>query len=136
MWRAKPANRWKLKACGQGAPPFEIIPCFSARSSPCHGVGARMKEPVHTGGAPKAIGPYSQVIEANGMVFASGQIPLDQSTGELVEVDIGRQTERVLNNLKAVLESAGSSLQNVVRTTVYLADLGDFAEMNAAYARF
>jgi 2-iminobutanoate/2-iminopropanoate deaminase len=95
-----------------------------------------MKEPVQTGGAPKAIGPYSQAIKANGMVFASGQIPLDPATGELVEGDIGRQTERVLNNLKAVLEAAGSSLENVVRTTVYLADLGDFAEMNAAYGRF
>lgn len=95
-----------------------------------------MKETVHTEGAPKAIGPYSQAIRANGMVYASGQIPLDPATGQLVEGDIGRQTERVLNNLKAVLEAAGSSLENVVRTTVYLSDLGDFAEMNAAYGSF
>jgi 2-iminobutanoate/2-iminopropanoate deaminase len=95
-----------------------------------------MKETVHTDGAPKAIGPYSQAIRANGMVYASGQIPLDPATGQLVEGDIGRQTERVLNNLKAVLEAAGSSLENVVRTTVYLSDLGDFAEMNAAYGSF
>jgi 2-iminobutanoate/2-iminopropanoate deaminase len=95
-----------------------------------------MKETVHTDGAPKAIGPYSQAIKANGMVYASGQIPLDPATGQLVEGDIGRQTERVLNNLKAVLEAAGSSLENVVRTTVYLSDLGDFAEMNAAYGSF
>src|SRR5262245_13441337 len=95
-----------------------------------------MKEPVQTGGAPKAIGPYSQAIKANGMVFASGQIPLDPDTGELIEGNIAQQTERVLNNLKAVLEAAGSSLDNVVRTTVYLADLSDFAEMNAVYAAF
>jgi 2-iminobutanoate/2-iminopropanoate deaminase len=95
-----------------------------------------MKEPVQTGGAPKAIGPYSQAIRANGMVFASGQIPLDPATGELIQGGIAEQTERVLNNLKAVLEAAGSSLEDVVRTTVYLTDLGDFAEMNAAYAGF
>ncbi|HWX42803.1 MAG TPA: RidA family protein [Blastocatellia bacterium] len=95
-----------------------------------------MKETVHTEGAPKAIGPYSQAIKANGMVYASGQIPLDPATGQLVEGDIGRQTDRVLNNLKAVLEAAGSSLENVVRTTVYVVDLGDFAEMNATYVRF
>jgi len=95
-----------------------------------------MKEPIHTEGAPKALGPYSQAIKANGMVFASGQIPLDPATGELVEGSIAEQTERVLSNLKAVLDAAGSSLGNVVRTTVYLADMGDFAEMNATYARF
>ena len=95
-----------------------------------------MKEPIHTEGAPKALGPYSQAIKANGMVFASGQIPLDPGTGELIEGSIAEQTERVLSNLKAVLDAAGSSLGNVVRTTVYLADMGDFAEMNATYARF
>jgi len=95
-----------------------------------------MTEPVHTDGAPKAIGPYSQAIRANGLVFASGQIPLDPATGELIQGGIAEQTERVLRNLKAVLEAAGSSLDSVVRTTVYLVDLGDFAEMNAAYGRF
>ena len=95
-----------------------------------------MKERIQTEGAPKAIGPYSQAIKANGLIFASGQIPLDPSTGQLVEGSIAEQTERVLDNLKAVLESAGSSLDRVVKTTVFLADLGDFNEMNEAYGRF
>lgn len=95
-----------------------------------------MKEQVQTDDAPKAIGPYSQAIKANGLVFASGQIPLDPSTGQLVEGSIKEQTERVFNNLKAVLESAGSSLDHVVKTTVFLADLGDFNEMNEAYGSF
>lgn len=95
-----------------------------------------MKEIVQTDNAPKAIGPYSQAIKAGGLVFASGQIPLDPATGQLIEGSTGAQTERVLNNLKAVLEAAGSSLDRVVKTTVFLADLGDFSEMNEAYGRF
>ena len=95
-----------------------------------------MKERIQTDGAPKAIGPYSQAIKANGLIFASGQIPLDPSTGQLVEGSIKEQTERVFNNLKAVLEAAGSSLDRVVKTTVFLADLGDFNEMNEAYGHF
>jgi 2-iminobutanoate/2-iminopropanoate deaminase len=102
---------------------------------PCE-IGWEMKERVQTDDAPKAIGPYSQAIKANGLVFASGQIPLDPATGRLVEGGIGEQTDRVLNNLKAVLEAAGSSLDRVVKTTVFLADLGDFNEMNEAYGRF
>ena len=95
-----------------------------------------MKEPVSTDGAPKAIGPYSQAIKANGLVFASGQIPLDPATGNIIEGGIADQTRRVLDNLKAVLEAAESSLDSVVRTTVYLLDLSDFAEMNEAYGNF
>ena len=95
-----------------------------------------MKERVQTENAPGAIGPYSQAVKANGLVFASGQIPLDPATGQLVQGSIAAQTDRVLNNLKAVLEAAGSSLDRVVKTTVYLADLGDFAEMNEAYGSF
>jgi len=95
-----------------------------------------MKERVQTDNAPKAIGPYSQAIKAGGLVFASGQIPLDPATGQIVAGSIGDQTERVLNNLKAVLEASGSSLDRVVKTTVFLADLGDFNEMNEAYGRF
>jgi 2-iminobutanoate/2-iminopropanoate deaminase len=95
-----------------------------------------MKDRVQTDGAPKAIGPYSQAIKAGGLVFASGQIPLDPATGQVIEGSIAEQTERVLNNLKAVLEAAGSSLDSVVKTTVFLADLGDFGEMNEAYGRF
>ncbi|HWP42138.1 MAG TPA: RidA family protein [Blastocatellia bacterium] len=95
-----------------------------------------MKDRVHTESAPGAIGPYSQAIKANGFVFASGQVPLDPATGEIVPGSIAQQTERALNNLKAVLEAAGSSLDRVVKTTVFLADLGDFREMNEAYGKF
>ncbi len=95
-----------------------------------------MKEPVQTDQAPKAIGPYSQAIKANGMLFASGQVPIDPATGEILNGTIAEQTARVFHNLKAVLEAAGTSLDKVVKTTVFLADLGDFAEMNEAYAKF
>jgi len=92
-------------------------------------------KPVKTDSAPGAIGPYSQAIAVDGWVFCSGQIPLDPSTGELVQGDIGAQTDQVLKNLAAVLEAAGGSLANVVKTTVFLADMGDFAGMNEVYAR-
>jgi len=95
-----------------------------------------MKDRVHTDSAPKAIGPYSQAIKANGLIFASGQIPLDPATMQVVDGGIREQTDRVLNNLGAVLAAAGSSLDRVVKTTVFLADLGDFAEMNEVYGRF
>jgi 2-iminobutanoate/2-iminopropanoate deaminase len=95
-----------------------------------------MIEHFQTERAPQAIGPYSQAIKANGMIFLSGQIPLDPATMQLVDGDIGAQTERVLNNLKAVLEAAGSSLERVVKTTIYLADLNDFAAVNEIYATF
>ena len=86
--------------------------------------------------APKAIGPYSQAVIANGLVFLSGQIPLDPETGQVIEGDITWQTERVLDNLKSVLEAAGSSLGRVVKTTVYMKDMEEFAKMNAVYARY
>jgi 2-iminobutanoate/2-iminopropanoate deaminase len=95
-----------------------------------------VKERVQTEKAPKAIGPYSQAIKANGFLFASGQVPLDPATGEIIQGSIAEQTERVFENLKAVLEAAGTSLEKVVKTTVFLADLTDFAEMNATYAKF
>jgi 2-iminobutanoate/2-iminopropanoate deaminase len=95
-----------------------------------------MRDRVQTDSAPKALGPYSQAIKANGLVFASGQIALDPATGSLVEGGIAEQTARVLNNLKAVLEAAGSSLDRVVKTTVFLADLNDFTAMNEAYGAF
>lgn len=95
-----------------------------------------MKDRVQTDSAPKAIGPYSQAIKANGFVFASGQIPLDPTTMEIVEGGIREQTERVMNNLAAVLEAAGSSMEGVVKTTVFLKDLSDFAEMNEVYRSF
>lgn len=95
-----------------------------------------MKDRVQTDNAPKAIGPYSQAIKANGLIFASGQIPLDPATMQIVEGGIREQTGRVLNNLKAVLEAAGSSLDRVVKTTVFLADLNDFGDMNEVYGSF
>jgi len=91
-------------------------------------------ESIQTDRAPQAIGPYSQAIKANGFIFASGQIPLDPATMQIVEGGIEAQTERVLDNLKAVLEAADSSLDRVVKTTVYLADMNEFAAMNEIYA--
>jgi 2-iminobutanoate/2-iminopropanoate deaminase len=95
-----------------------------------------MKETVSTADAPGAIGPYSQAIKANGLVFCSGQIPIDPSTGEFVSDVVAEQTEQVLKNLSSVLAAAGSSLDEVVKTTVFLADMGDFAEMNEVYGRY
>jgi 2-iminobutanoate/2-iminopropanoate deaminase len=95
-----------------------------------------MKEVVATDNAPKAIGPYSQAIRAGGFVFCSGQIALDPATNELIQGDAAAQTERVLRNLTAVLAQAGSSLDQVVKTTVFLKRMGDFAAMNEVYGRF
>lgn len=95
-----------------------------------------MKEIVVTENAPGAIGPYSQAVKTNGMVFCSGQIPIDVTTGEFVSSDVAEQTEQVLKNLSAVLEAAGSDLNKVVKTTVFLADMNDFAQMNEVYARY
>ena len=95
-----------------------------------------MKKVISTAAAPPAIGPYSQAIVHNGIAYLSGQIPLDPATGSMVEGDIAVQTTRVLENLKAVLEAAGSSLDQVLKTTVYLADINDFAAMNEVYARY
>jgi 2-iminobutanoate/2-iminopropanoate deaminase len=93
-------------------------------------------ETISTDRAPGAIGPYSQAIKANGIVFCSGQIPIDTGTGEFVSDDVAEQTEQVLKNLAAVLEAAGSGLDKVVKTTVFLADMGDFAVMNEVYGRY
>jgi 2-iminobutanoate/2-iminopropanoate deaminase len=95
-----------------------------------------MKKIVATEKAPKAIGPYSQAVVHNGLAFLSGQIPLDPVTGQLVEADITVQTTRVLENLKAVLDACGSSLERVVKTTVYLTDIREFAEMNEVYGTY
>jgi len=95
-----------------------------------------MKEIISTDNAPGAIGPYSQAIKTGNMVFCSGQIPIDPTTGNFVSEAVGEQTEQVLKNLSAVLEAAGSSLDGVVKTTVFLADMNDFAVMNEVYGRF
>ena len=91
---------------------------------------------IKTGDAPQAIGPYSQAVVAGGLVFASGQIPLDPSTGEFVEGGVAEQTVQVLRNLSKVLEAAGTNLSRVVKTTVFLADMNDFAAMNEVYGRY
>ncbi|PYU31266.1 MAG: reactive intermediate/imine deaminase [Acidobacteria bacterium] len=95
-----------------------------------------MREVIATDRGPKAIGPYSQAVKANGFIFISGQIPLDPRTQELVEGDVARQTGRVMENLKGIVEAAGSSLDRVVKTTVFLKDLADFPAMNEVYSRY
>lgn len=95
-----------------------------------------MKKIIATNKAPQAIGPYSQAIESNGMLYVSGQIPLIPETGEMVEDNIEVQTARVLENLKAILEAAGATLEDVVKTTVYLTDIGNFAMVNAIYGKY
>jgi 2-iminobutanoate/2-iminopropanoate deaminase len=95
-----------------------------------------MRETVSTEKAPKAIGPYTQAVIHNGIAYLSGQIPLDPATNQLVEGDIVAQTERVLQNLKAVLEACGASMESVLKTTVFLKDMGDFPRMNEVYGRY
>lgn len=95
-----------------------------------------MNNPIHTPNAPAAIGPYSQAVQAGSMLFVSGQIPIDPATGNFAGDDIVAQTTQSLTNVKNILEAAGYSLNDVVKTTVLLADIGDFAAMNAVYAAF
>ena len=95
-----------------------------------------MRQAVSTSSAPKAIGPYSQAIRAGSLLFVSGQVPIDPATGNLVEGDIAAQTRRVFDNIGAILEAAGASFDHVVRTTVYLADMNDFAVMNEVYGTY
>ena len=94
------------------------------------------KDVISTPRAPAAIGPYSQAARSGNLLFLSGQIPLDPATGQLVEGDISLQTERVLKNLAAILEAAGSGLNKVLKTTVYLKDLAEFGRMNEVYGKF
>jgi 2-iminobutanoate/2-iminopropanoate deaminase len=95
-----------------------------------------VKEVIATDKGPKAIGPYSQAIKANGFIYTAGQIPLDPATGQIIEGDVAAQTARVFDNLKAIVEAAGSSLDKAVKATVYLKDMNDFAAMNEVYARY
>ena len=95
-----------------------------------------MKEVINTKAAPAAIGPYSQAIKVGNLVYTSGQIPIDPATGSFVEGGIKEQTRQSLNNIKAILAEVGLSMSNVVKTTVFLADMNDFADMNAVYAEF
>src|SRR5438477_1037610 len=95
-----------------------------------------MRDVISTPGAPKAIGPYSQAIKANGFVFVSGQVAIDPATQQVVEGDVAVQAERVLKNLSGILQAAGSSMEKVVRATVFLKSMGDFAAMNQVYGRY
>jgi 2-iminobutanoate/2-iminopropanoate deaminase len=95
-----------------------------------------MRQAVSSESAPRAIGPYSQAIRAGSWLFVSGQIPLDPATGAMVDGDIATQTHRVFANLRAILEAAGASFDHVVRTTVYLADMNDFATVNEIYGTY
>ena len=94
------------------------------------------RETVHTDRAPKVIGPYTQAVKANGFVYTAGQIPIDPSTGNIVDGGVTQQTRQVLENLKAVLQAAGSSLEQVVKATVFLKQMADFAAMNEVYAEY
>lgn len=95
-----------------------------------------MKEVVHTDRGPKPIGPYSQAVKAGGFIYLSGQVALDPKTGDLIGSDIRQQTERTLENVKGILEAAGTNLHHVVKTTVFLKDMNDFVAMNEVYARY
>ncbi|MCC6540409.1 MAG: RidA family protein [Bryobacterales bacterium] len=95
-----------------------------------------MKQIVESGNAPQAIGPYSQAVIYNGIAYCSGQIPLDPATGQVVDGGIEEQTERVMKNLEAVLAAAGSSCRQVLKTTVFLADMAEFPKMNEVYGRY
>jgi 2-iminobutanoate/2-iminopropanoate deaminase len=95
-----------------------------------------MREVISTDKAPKAIGAYSQAIRAGGFLFLAGQVAVDPATGQLLQADVRAQTERVLKNISAILESAGSSLEKVVKSTVYLKEMSDFQEMNEVYGQF
>ena len=95
-----------------------------------------MKQVIHTDSAPAAIGPYSQAIQIGDLLFVSGQVPIDPSTGAMVEGDIKAQAQQSLNNLKAILNAAGTNMGAVVKTTVFLADMNDFTAMNEVYAQF
>jgi 2-iminobutanoate/2-iminopropanoate deaminase len=95
-----------------------------------------MRDSVLTDRGPKPIGPYSQAIRANGFLYVSGQVALDPKTGEMVGADIGQQTQRTLENVKGIVEAAGSKMTHVVKTTVFLKDMNEFAAMNEVYARY
>src|SRR5208337_3339409 len=122
-----------LRAAGLGRR-FHLM-CENQWHSAKRNLGGRMRQVIATNDGPKAIGPYSQAIKANGLVFLSGQIPLDPATQQLVAGDVAAQTERVLQNITGILTAAGSSLAQVVKTTVFLKSMNDFAAMNEVYAR-
>ena len=121
--------------------PFTLACCLLALATSCtfnmQNTDTTMKQRINTDKAPAAIGPYSQAIDSgHGLIFVSGQLPIDPATGAFPEGGVQEQTRQSLTNAKAILEAAGLSLSNVVKTTVFLADMGDFAAMNEIYAQF
>jgi 2-iminobutanoate/2-iminopropanoate deaminase len=114
-----------------------VVPCVASgsQSKPAAASGAKLRE-IATDRAPKPVGPFSQAIKANGFIFAAGQTARDPKTGQVIEGDITRQTERVMENLKIILEAAGSSLDKTVKTTVYLQNMDDFDAMGKVYSRY
>ncbi|MBP6963895.1 MAG: RidA family protein [Armatimonadetes bacterium] len=94
------------------------------------------KQPIKTPRAPAAIGPYSQGVRAGGFIFISGQIPLDPASGELVEGDVSQQSDRVMRNIRAILDDSGATMEDIVKTTIFLADMDDFAAVNEVYGRY
>jgi len=114
-----------------------VVPGFASGSEnkPATTSGTKLRE-IATDRAPKPVGPFSQAIKANGFIFVAGQTPRDPKTGQVIEGDISRQTERVMENLKVILEAADSSLDRTVKTTVYLKDMDDFEAMGKVYSRY
>lgn len=127
----------KFSLIGLGLAGFAglVFALFSSYQSEHVEAQSTVKRPVETADAPKAIGPYSQAIIANGFIYTAGQIGSDPKTGTLVEGGIAEQTEQALKNIEAVLKAAGSSTDDVVKTTVFLADMNDFAKMNEVYGK-
>ena len=112
---------------------------FNLQSEICNlksEIGRPMREVITTRKAPQAIGPYSQAIKANGLIFVSGQVAIDPATQQIMEGDVAIQTERVMKNLSAILAAAGSRLDRVLRSTVFLKNMGDFAAMNTVYGKY
>lgn len=108
----------------------------AARRRPARAAQKSTRSAIHTDAAPKAIGPYSQAIRAGALVYTAGQVPIDPAIGKLIEGGVAEQTRQALNNVKAILEAAGTSIDRVIKTTVFMSDLSQFSAMNAVYAEF
>ncbi len=113
-----------------------LLQLLHAKTSLDFSQGGPLKDVISTPRSPKAIGPYSQTIKGNGFVFVSGQLPIDPVSGQLLDGDVAAQAELVIENFKAILEAAGSSLAKTVKTTIYVVDMNDFLRVNEAYAKF
>ena len=130
-------RRTFLSKAAAGGLAAAVVPGLAsgAQSKPATGSGTKLRE-IATDRAPKPVGPFSQAIKANGFIFAAGQTARDPKTGQVIEDDITRQTELIMENIKAILEAADSSLDRTVKTTVYLKDMNDFDAMGKVYSRY